>query len=106
MTSITHDGQVEFRFFRRNVNGVSLVGTFNGWDPHSIAMKPQGDGWWTALLRFEAGDYRFHYLADGQWFSDYASFGLEPTKTGYHSILRVPPAAKQNRPSQRSRLPK
>ena len=89
MTSITIDGQVEFRFFRPNVSSVSLVGDFNGWNQQSLAMKSTGDGWWTTLMRFAAGEYRFRYLADGKWFNDYASYGVEPTKTGFNSILRV-----------------
>src|SRR5580700_3495079 len=88
MTSITSDGQVEFRFFRPNVSNVSLVGDFNGWE--ALAMNASGDGWWTAMMRFDVGEYRFRYLADGQWFSDFASYGVEPTKTGYTSVLRVP----------------
>lgn len=90
MTSITIDGQVEFRFFRPNVSSVNLVGDFNAWDKQGLAMNPAGDGWWTALIRFDVGEYRFRYLADGQWFSDFASYGVEPTKTGFISILRVP----------------
>ena len=90
MTSITTNGQVEFRFFRPNVSSVKIVGDFNRGQPHSIEMHSAGDGWWTALLGFDVGDYRFRYLADGEWFSDYASYGLEPTRTGFTSILRVP----------------
>jgi 1,4-alpha-glucan branching enzyme len=97
MTSITDDGQVEFRFYRPNVRSVSLVGDFNGSDNDTLAMNSTGDGWWTALMRFAAGDYRFRYLADGKWFNDYASFGVEPTQTGFNSILRVPETEKVKR---------
>jgi len=90
MTSITQDGHVQFRFFRPNVDSVRLVGDFNGWGGEGLAMMSRGDGWWTADVRVGAGDYRFRYLADGNWFPDYAAFGVELTKTGCHSILRVP----------------
>jgi 1,4-alpha-glucan branching enzyme len=90
MTSITENGRVQFKFFRPNVDSVRLVGDFDGWDGEGLAMNSRGDGWWTADVRFEAGDYRFRYLADGNWFPDYAAFGVELTKTGCHSILRVP----------------
>ena len=99
MTSITQDGQVQFRFFRPNVDSVRLVGDFNGWDGDGLAMMSRGDGWWTADVRFEAGDYRFRYLADGNWFPDYAAFGVELTKTGCHSILRVPDFSGRTRSS-------
>ena len=90
MTSVTQNGQVEFRFFRPNVNSVSIVGDFNGWNQHDVIMNGDGQGWWTASLPFGAGEYRFRYLADGQWFSDYASYGLELTKAGFMSVLHVP----------------
>lgn len=90
MTSITSNGYVEFKFFRREVSSVSLVGDFNGWDQHSLAMDSVGDGWWTTTLRFDAGEYRFRYLADGQWFNDFASYGVEPTRMGFNSILMIP----------------
>ncbi|MDB5174753.1 MAG: glycoside hydrolase family 13 [Phycisphaerales bacterium] len=90
MTSITQDGQVEFRFFRRDVRSVLVIGDFNGWGKSGLAMSPVGDGWWTAQVRFDAGEYRFRYVADGAWFSDYAAHGLEMTKTGFNSILNVP----------------
>ena len=84
------NGQVEFRFFRLNVKRVTLVGDFNAWDEAAMPMNEAGDGWWTARVHFDPGDYRFRYLADGQWFSDYAAFGLEFTRTGCNSILLVP----------------
>ena len=90
MTSITENGRTQFRFFRPNVDSVRLVGDFSGLDGDGLAMDSRGDGWWTADVRFEAGEYRFRYLADGNWFPDYAAFGVELTKTGCHSILRVP----------------
>ena len=90
MTSIEQNGHVEFRFFRPNVNSVSIIGDFNGWDQHNLVMNSDGQGWWTASLRFDAGEYRFRYLADGELFSDYASYGVELTATGFNSVLRVP----------------
>jgi 1,4-alpha-glucan branching enzyme len=90
MTSITQDGQIEFRFFRQGVRSVQLVGDFNGWAKSGLPMQPAGDGWWTAQVRFDAGEYRFRYVADGTWFTDYAAYGLEMTKNGFNSILVVP----------------
>jgi 1,4-alpha-glucan branching enzyme len=90
MTSITQDGQVEFRFFRRGVRSVTVVGDFDGWGKSGLPMSPVGDGWWMAQVRFDAGEYRFRYVADGTWFSDYAAQGLEMTKTGFNSILIIP----------------
>ena len=52
-------------------------------------MTPAGNGWWTAEAQFEPGDYRFKYVADGGWYRDYASNGIEACKSGANSILVV-----------------
>lgn len=95
MTSITRDGSIEFRFFRAKARQVNVVGDFNQWSRTSTAMRPLGDGWWAATLRFESGDYRFRYFADGEWYTDYASNGIEKDKWGTNSVLVVPESAEQ-----------
>jgi hypothetical protein len=39
-----------------------------------------------------AGEFRFRYCADGEWYADYAAFGVEPGRFGMDSIVRVPTA--------------
>ncbi len=90
MTSVTRDGAVEFRFFRPNVRKVNLVGDFNAWSRTSTPMLPQGEGWWSATLKLEAGGYRFRYYADERWYTDYASNGIEKEKWATNSVLVVP----------------
>jgi 1,4-alpha-glucan branching enzyme len=92
MTSIGKDGSVEFWFFRRDVNDVRIVGDFE--TPVSsaggVAMTAGPDGWWRATVALAAGEYRFRYVADGVWYTDYASNGVESSKLGLSSILVVP----------------
>jgi hypothetical protein len=38
----------------------------------------------------DPGEYRFRYWADGHWFTDYASHGVELGKHGWNSVLVVP----------------
>jgi 1,4-alpha-glucan branching enzyme len=90
MTSVTQNGAIEFRFFRPNVREVNLAGDFNGWSRTCTAMEPDGEGWWRATLQLDAGDYRFRYYADGNWYTDYASNGIEKGKWGTNSVLVVP----------------
>jgi 1,4-alpha-glucan branching enzyme len=90
MTSIRPDGRVEFRFFRPNALDVKVLGNFNGWSGDSILMSPQGDGWWIANVRMDAGEYRFRYWADHQWYTDFAANGVEPFQYGWNSVLIVP----------------
>jgi hypothetical protein len=90
MTSINEDGLVEFWFFRREVSGVRVVGDFDTPGDGGIAMTGSPDGWWRAKVAFGAGEYRFRYVADGTWYTDYAANGVEATKLGVHSVLVVP----------------
>jgi hypothetical protein len=90
MTSVTNEGRVEFWFFRRDVNDVRVVGDFGASGDGGIAMTGSPDGWWRAEAALDAGDYRFRYVADGVWFTDYASNGIEMSKSGTNSLLVVP----------------
>jgi 1,4-alpha-glucan branching enzyme len=50
---------------------VSVVGTFNGWEPGQHELKTRRDGTRTISLRLDPGRYAFRYLAsDGVWLDD------------------------------------
>jgi len=90
MTSLRGDGNVEFRFYRPGVEHVDVAGDFNGWRGSSLSMRPQGDGWWVAETPLPPGEYRFRYLADGRWFTDFAAHGVELGPGGWNAVLVVP----------------
>ena len=79
----------EFRFYRPDAANVYLVGDFNDWRQGQLAMTRRGDGDWVAKVRLSAGEFKFRYCADGQWFTDYAAFGVQPGRFGMDSIVRV-----------------
>ena len=98
---VTVNGKiVEFRFFRPSARQVHLVGDFNGWRRDGLPMQRTPEGYWSADVRLPSGCFRFHYLADGQWFTDYAAFGIEPGPTGPVGIVYVPsgPQTKEETP--------
>ena len=90
MTSIDKEGFVEFRFFRRDVCDVKIVGDFEDALGGGFNMTAASDGWWLAKVALGPGEYRFRYVADGNWYTDYASNGIEVTKSGVNSVLVVP----------------
>ena len=90
MTTMTKQGLVEFSFFRRDVSDVRVVGDFGTSGAGAFAMTGSPDGWWRAKVTLGAGEYRFRYVADGVWFTDYASNGIEVSKAGMNSLLVVP----------------
>jgi 1,4-alpha-glucan branching enzyme len=91
MVTQRSDGSMEFRFFRPQANQVNLAGEFNGWHKHSFAMTRMDDGWWQYRIHLAPGVYQFRYVADGEWFTDYAAFGLERNHLGWNSVAKVDP---------------
>ncbi len=86
------DGTVEFRFYRPGARHVTLAGDFNGWNTTSLAMQMDKDGWWRYVIHLTPGCYQFRYVADGEWHTDYAAFGLEHGPFGVNSVVKVEPA--------------
>ena len=86
------DKWVEFSFFRPHAQHVSVAGDFNDWRIGELPMTRSENGYWCARMRLPAGEFRFKYCADGQWFADYSAFGVEPGEFGMQSVLRVPAA--------------
>jgi hypothetical protein len=56
-------GTVEFRYSNPQATELFLVGSFNGWNPHSHPMQSFGEGAWVCSVRLPLGVYQFHYLA-------------------------------------------
>jgi 1,4-alpha-glucan branching enzyme len=91
-------GIATFEFFRPQAKSVHIAGDFNGWKENDLPMVRTSAGYWYARLRLAEGSYRFRYCADGQWFADYAAFGIENGPYGPDSVLRVaasPPARRR-----------
>jgi len=84
------DNLVEFRFFRPHASQVHLAGDFNNWREGELPMQAAGEGYWVARMKLPAGEFKFRYCADGEWFTDYAAFGVEPGRFGMDSVVRVP----------------
>ena len=89
MVTVT-DEWVEFTFYRPSAQNVHLAGDFNDWRERELAMALSEDGYWTARMKLPAGEFRFRYCADGEWFTDYAAFGVEPGRFGLDSVVRIP----------------
>jgi len=81
----------EFEFFRPHAQSVHVAGEFNDWRPGDLPMQRTSGGYWVAKVRLPAGDFRFRYCADGEWFTDFAAFGVEPGQFGLDSVVRIPP---------------
>lgn len=108
MTSRDNNGNIEFRFFRPDVSGVTLAGDFEAIGEEWSQKQPMHrdeSGWWTLELKLQPGEYRFRYVADGQWYTDFASNGVEFTKDGWNSVLVVPDEIAREVKPRRSEKP-
>lgn len=89
MTSSGIDGTVEFRFFRPGATAAWVTGNFDGWSS-PIPMHADSQGWWVVRVHLSPGEYQFRYVADGMWYTDFASHGIEMNAQGCNSLLFVP----------------
>ncbi len=61
---------VEFAIFLPQVENLSLVGTFNNWNPEHDLLIRGNDGIFRLRLRLRPGEYVYKFIADGRWVLD------------------------------------
>ena len=90
MVHVDETGKATFRFRHRTAGPVFLVGDFCNWQTDHLPMRRVGEGEWVLMVRLPPGTYEFRYVAAGQWFTDYAAFGVQMNALGeFNSIVRV-----------------
>jgi hypothetical protein len=60
-------GAVRFRLEAAGARQVSVVGSFNAWDPRATPLRTVEDGVWEAALEIDPGTYEYAYVVDGVW---------------------------------------
>jgi len=91
MVQVDETGKTTFRFRHRTAGPVFLVGDFCAWQTDHLPMRRVGQAEWVLMLRLPPGTYEFRYVAAGQWFTDYAAFGVHRNDLGdFNSVVRVP----------------
>lgn len=69
---------------------VSVIGEFNGWDPHAHPMKRQPDGSWTTQIPLHHGHHHYLFQIDGERRLDPRAQGVARTEKGERvSLLAV-----------------
>jgi 1,4-alpha-glucan branching enzyme len=64
---------------------VSVVGTFNGWEPGRHELVRRRDGTRTVSVTLAPGRYAFRYLAsDGVWLDDEHADAVRPEGSELH----------------------
>jgi hypothetical protein len=83
----------KFSFYRPEAGHVELVGEFVGSGRRRLPMIRTRTGHWVAALRLPPGVHKFRYCADGDWYCDFASFGVEYGPFGPRARLWIAPNA-------------
>ena len=62
----------EFHVKAPQARRVSVVGTFNGWDPETHPLHgPDKNGEWSVRIALAPGQYRYMFVVDGiRWMAD------------------------------------
>ena len=69
--------------------GVSLAGSFNGWDPHALHMAKDNYAW-VCKLELAPGTYEYKFVVDGRWVTDPANSSSREDGAGnINSVLVV-----------------
>lgn len=63
---------VQFVYVGPQAQAVSLVGSFNDWDPSANPLRQDGThGVWTAEVPLKRGHHEYAFNVDGRWVPDY-----------------------------------
>ncbi len=105
MVEVDSTGKTTFTFRHAGDGPVHVVGDFCRWHTDHLPMRRVGPQTWMLMMRLPPGTYRFRYVAGGEWYTDYAAFGVEmnPFKA-WDSVLRVPKAKRPVRRAARVRV--
>lgn len=89
MGPIPHDSGVAFRLWAPHAESVSVVGTFNDWDPKALPMQAEDNGrWYINVPEAKAGDeYRYLLTCGGQEVSRMDPRAREVTNSVGNSII-------------------
>jgi 1,4-alpha-glucan branching enzyme len=62
MGAIVHEAGVAFRVWAPHADKVSVIGTFNNWDPDADPLEPEEHGYWYADVDVAkvGHEYKFH----------------------------------------------
>ncbi len=63
-------GGVLFRLAAPDAREVSVVGAFNGWDPHADRLRRGRRGVWSATVDLDSGRWPYLFVVDGAWIRD------------------------------------
>jgi 1,4-alpha-glucan branching enzyme len=73
---------ISFYCIAPNAQSVSVVGTFNEWNPAANVMTRQVDGAWFAQVNVNHGHHNYAFLVDGKMVLDPRATGIARDEHG------------------------
>ncbi len=62
--------KIQFKFYAPQAKEVSLVGSFNKWNPIKKKMKSNDNGEWLTRVILSEGEHQYKFIVDGEWIND------------------------------------
>ena len=83
---------VEFAIYLPKVRNLTLVGSFNNWNPEHDPMSAESNGMFRRRVKLEAGEYIYKFIADGKWILDKynPNTRFDPNIQELSSFLKIP----------------
>jgi len=81
-TKKEYEKEIEFSFFAPLSVAVSVVGSFNGWNPNTFQLRKSDDGQWFGKLPLKKGRYEYRFCVDGNWENDQTACELVDNGVG------------------------
>lgn len=77
-----YSGRTVFSIRSKPDSTVSIVGTFNGWDPYMTPMRESSNGVYTTDLMLREGSYFYYFIIDGKKTMDPMNFARAMNREG------------------------
>ena len=92
MGAVPHATGTTFRVWAPNAESVSVIGTFNEWNPEKNPLIHEDGGYWaTNVPEVKAGDeYKFHLSHQGQAFDRNDPYARQVTHSAGTSVVHDP----------------
>jgi 1,4-alpha-glucan branching enzyme len=82
--------ELEFTCYAPKATKVCLAGKFNDWNPKSLPMRKNKDGYWRVSLKLSPGRHEYKYFIDGAWAPDMAGADRVLNSFGtYNNVIGV-----------------
>ena len=79
-----------FTYDAPGASGVTLAGSFNGWNAERNPLTKNSDGRWSVVMALKPGKHEYKFVVDGSWFADAENPATAPDSFGgTNSLVQI-----------------